>query len=82
MSDAEQTDRRHHGHIQKFVERIHHDHAVRQREEKELAEVVGGAAFDLGADIGHPGVSHSAVGFDINADLGTEEPPELRAQVH
>jgi hypothetical protein len=81
MSDAEHADSRHHGPIRDIVERIseHHDRAMRQREEKELAEVVGGAAFDLGADIGQPGVPHRAVGYDVDADLGTEEPPELRA---
>ncbi|WP_328629962.1 hypothetical protein OHA88_11820 [Streptomyces sp. NBC_00353] len=81
MSDAEQTNSRHHGHVRNIVERIseHHDHAARQREENEMAEAVGGAAFDLGADIGHPGVPHSAVGYNVDADLGTEEPPELRS---
>ncbi|MEU3183894.1 hypothetical protein ABZ707_06725 [Streptomyces sp. NPDC006923] len=82
MSDVEQPSERHHGYVREVVERIseHHHRAVRRREDEELAEAVGEAAFDMGADIGHPTVRHMAVGYDVDADLGIEkEPPEPRA---
>ncbi|WP_405876610.1 hypothetical protein OG762_46350 [Streptomyces sp. NBC_01136] len=82
MSDVEQPSSRHHGYVREIVEKIseHHDRAVRQREEEELAEAAGEAAFDLGADIGLPAVPHRAVGYDVDADLGIDkEPPQLRA---
>ncbi|MFD7402048.1 hypothetical protein ACFV7R_05120 [Streptomyces sp. NPDC059866] len=80
MSESEQP-HHHHG-ARGIVERIteHHEQAVRRREEEALAEAAGSAAFDLGADIALPTAGHGPVGYDVEADLGTDkEPPELRS---
>jgi hypothetical protein len=82
MSDSEAPSDHRHGHVRGIVERIseHHARAVRQREEEDLAEAVDEATFDLAADIGHPTVPHTAVGYDVEADIGIRnEPPEPRS---
>ncbi|MFJ4847107.1 MULTISPECIES: hypothetical protein [unclassified Streptomyces] len=81
MSHDERPADGHHEGVRGLVARIaeHHWEAVRKHEEDELTETVDEAAFDLGADIAHPGAGHGPVGYDVETDLGREkEPPELR----
>ncbi|MEZ0074229.1 hypothetical protein [Planotetraspora sp. GP83] len=83
MSEAESDhDHQHqHGHLRGIAERIseHHERAVQRREEDELVSAANQAGFDLGADIGHPTVRHTATTYDVETDIGFEnEPPELR----
>jgi hypothetical protein len=80
MSDNEM----HHSHrfVHGIAERLaeHHEKALRRKEEEALTEAVENAAFDLGADISRPTAGHAVVGYDVEADLGTDkEPPELRS---
>lgn len=71
----------HHEGVRGLVARIaeHHWQAVRRHEEEEVTEAVDQAAFDLGADIAHPGAGHGQVGHDVETGLGRDkEPPQLR----
>ncbi|MCW2918933.1 MAG: hypothetical protein JWN52_7001 [Actinomycetia bacterium] len=52
---------------------------MRRHEEEALEEAADQAGFDLAADIGHPTVLHTPVGYDVESDIGIEnEPPQLR----
>ncbi|WP_258575380.1 hypothetical protein [Streptomyces shenzhenensis] len=59
----------------------HHRQSRAEREEAELAETVGTAAFDLGADIAHPAPNHAEAAYDVDTDLGVDPrrptPPAL-----
>ncbi|MFG2955063.1 hypothetical protein ACGF5O_15190 [Streptomyces sp. NPDC048291] len=50
----------------------HHRRARAEREEAELEEAVGSAAFDLGADIAHPAPDHAAAAYDVDTDIGVD----------
>jgi hypothetical protein len=81
MSDAEPHPNHHHGPLHGLADLIseHHDRVVRRHEEEALEEAADQAAFDLAADIGHPTVLHTPVGYDVESDIGIEnEPPQLR----
>lgn len=43
-----------------------------EREEAELEEAVGTAAFDLGTDIAHPAPDHAEAAYDVDTDLGVD----------
>ncbi|MEU9343669.1 hypothetical protein AB0D74_20915 [Streptomyces sp. NPDC048278] len=50
----------------------HHRRATAEREGAELAEAVGSAAFDLGADIAHPAPDHAEAAYDVDTDIGVD----------
>ena len=50
----------------------HHRRARTEREEAELEEAVGAAAFDLGADIAHPAPDHAEAAYDVDTDIGVD----------
>jgi uncharacterized protein YjiS (DUF1127 family) len=80
MSKDESNSDPQHGHIRNLAERLarHHEQIESRREEEELADAIGTAAFDLGSDIGHPTPTEGPVGYDGDRDLGLEkEPPNL-----
>ncbi|MFJ9706526.1 hypothetical protein [Streptomyces sp. NPDC101234] len=61
----------HLGHLREQLTE-HHRRTRAEREEAELAEAIGAAAFDLGADIGHPAPDHGEAAYDVDADIGVD----------
>ncbi|MGW1006107.1 hypothetical protein [Streptomyces sp. NPDC002520] len=68
------TSDKNHPHIRHIVERMaeHHRRVRAEHEEAALEEAIEGAAFDMGADIGHPTPGQGETGYDVDTDLGIE----------
>ena len=50
----------------------HHRRTEAEREESLLEDAIGGAAFDLAADIAHPAADRAESGYDVDTDLGVD----------
>ncbi|MEV7186850.1 hypothetical protein [Kitasatospora sp. NPDC093102] len=74
MTTAEPDSADRHPHIRHIREKVaeHHRRVQAEREESALKDAIGGAAFDLAADVAHPTARQAESGYDVETDLGVE----------